>query len=65
MLILYSLYIQVPKSANKYLRSFKKNYLEGLFVAQGGGDHIEIRVCLFDGYSLIPITSNYLSEDAN
>ena len=41
----------------------KKYYLEGIFVAGAGGDHIEIGVYLPDGSSLLPITSHYLSAD--
>ena len=40
-------------------------YLEGLFVAQYGGDHIQIGTYLPDGSSFLPITSYCLSADAN
>ena len=58
-------YPDQQKSKEIFLEVGKKYYLEGLFVAQGGGDHIEIGVCLPDRSSLLPITSYYLSAEAN
>ena len=58
-------YPDLPKSKEIFLGVGQKYYLEGLFVAQGVGDHTEIGVYLPNGSSLIPITSNYLSADAN
>ena len=58
-------YPDQQKSKEIFLEVGKRYYLEGLFVAQGGGDHIEIGVYLLDGSSLLPITSYYLSKDAN
>ena len=58
-------YPDQQKSKEIFLEVGKRYYLEGLFVAQGGGDHIEIGVYLPDGSSLLPITSYYLSKDAN
>ena len=58
-------YPDEQKSKEIFLEVGKKYYLEGLFVAQGGDDHIEIGVYLPDGSSLLPITSYYLSADAN
>ena len=58
-------YPDQQKSKEIFLDVGKSYYLEGLFVAQGGGDHIEIGVYLPDGSRLLPITSYYLSADAN
>ena len=58
-------YPDQQKSKEIFLEVGKRYYLEGLLVAQGGGDHIEIGVYLPDGSSLLPITSYYLSADAN
>ena len=58
-------YPDQQKSKEIFLEVGKKYYLEGLFVAQGGDDHIEIGVYLPDGSSLLPIASYYLSADAN
>ena len=48
-----------------FLEVGKKYYLEGAFVESTGGDHMEIGVYLPDGSGLLPITSHYLSADAN
>ena len=66
-LFIYFIYRYPDQQESKelFLEVGKKYYLEGLFVAQGGDDHIEIGVYFPNGSSLLPVTSYYLSEDAN
>ena len=56
---------QQQNSEEILLEVGKKYYLEGVFVELHGFDHMEIGVYLPDGSSLLPITSHYLSADAN
>ena len=58
-----SRYPYQQNSKEIFLEVGEKYYLEGIFVAGTGGDHIEIGVYLPDGSSLLPITSHYLSAD--
>ena len=61
----FSRYPDLQKSKEIFLEVGKKYYLEGILVGECGNNHIEIGVYLPDGSNIIPITSHYLSTDAN
>ena len=65
LLFTFSRYPDLQKSKEIFLEVGKKYYLEGIMVGGGGSNHIEIGVYLPDGSNVIPITSHYLSPDAN
>ena len=53
------------KSSLIMLETGKKYYMEGLLVEAASNDHLAIGVYLPDGTALLPITSHYLTKDAN
>ena len=61
----FSRYPDLQKSKEMFLVVGKRYYLEGIMVGEGGSNHTEIGVYLTDGSKIIPITSHYLSADAN
>ena len=61
----FSRYPDLQKSKEIFLEVGKKYYLEGILVGECGNNHFEIGVYLPDGSNIIPITSHYLSTDAN